>query len=96
MRTITVRYSCPQCQTVNAPVEVPARENDEPPEMVVPWVRDVVAGSVGAHHKKRSPHCRATSMKNLMIPILDQERYPNLGIGMLPPEESDATADPRA
>jgi hypothetical protein len=67
--TITCKYSC-RCGIRDAEVEVPARTTEE----VVDWVERVLGAAIGADHMKRSPHCRATEMEHVKIPMLGSDR----------------------
>lgn len=61
-------YDCPLCGLVRAEVDVPAREE----ESVLDWM-DKTTLIVCADHHRRSPACEPTSLKNLMIPMMNKK-----------------------
>lgn len=63
---ITCLFSCTQCGIVDQEVEVRARK---PTEDVVTWMENIVGHTVKARHFLISPHCKATSVQNLKIPL---------------------------
>ncbi len=67
---ITVKYSCYQCGLRDAELSVPAREDED----VVVWMERMVGQNIKTDHARRSPHCRATSVQNLMIPITGAQK----------------------
>lgn len=67
---ITIKYSCFQCGLNKVEVSVPARGAED----VVEWMESIVGHHIKADHTKRSPHCKATSVQNLMIPITGTDR----------------------
>jgi hypothetical protein len=62
--TLFVRYSCPGCGIVDRPVSVPLRGEED----VIQWL-DIVMLAVGDDHKRHSPFCKATHMRDLKIPM---------------------------
>ena len=70
METITVKYSCNLCGVTKAEVAVPVRH---PGEDVVKWVEQIVGCNIKSDHTRRSPHCKATNVQNLMIPLNGRE-----------------------
>lgn len=60
-----VLYSCFACGIYRREVKVADRGEHEE---VVPWVRDTVAGALGADHVRRSPRCLATKLDEVLIP----------------------------
>lgn len=62
---ITVKYSCPLGCITQRTVDVPTREG----ENVVEWLEGVCMPAVAKDHRSASPFCRATSVKDLYIPM---------------------------
>lgn len=67
---IGVRYTCLPCGIRDREVKVPARTTED----VVHWVEKVAAVAIGADHMATSPHCRATHMTNIKIPMDGTDR----------------------
>lgn len=76
---IIVKYSCEQCGLKHRDVIVPERD---PADDALKYVRDIVGDCVAADHAMVSPHCRATHIQELMIPI--DPSNPNAPVGMKP------------
>lgn len=62
---ITILYTCEECGLRDRSVQCPARTTED----VRVWVGKIVAGCVGADHRKASPGCRAVKMTMLKIPM---------------------------
>ena len=67
--TIGVRYSCRGCDLVGREVRVPARTV----EGVLAWMRQTQR-LVSDDHGKTSPHCTATRLEELKIPMSQVDR----------------------
>ena len=64
-QTIEVMFTCHRCESVQVPVEVPARV--DPRVIVTEWVQVVVMPRVMQAHKAHSPFCSAPNV-DLWIP----------------------------
>lgn len=62
-QTIEVMYSCDKCGIFKRKLNVPVRG----PEDVTQWL-DQTVEKIAADHFARSPFCKATTIKELMIP----------------------------
>lgn len=78
---ITVKFSCEACGLENVEVGVPPRNS--PNIDIVRYVERTIGKRVGAKHAELSPHCRATKMSKLFIPLPD-ESDPSPWIGKEP------------
>lgn len=67
-----VKYSCADCGIVKADVIVPPRARSVD---LAFWIEQVVAARIGDDHLKRSPHCKATNIQDLMIPVSDDDEF---------------------
>lgn len=65
MSTLVVRYSCPDCELFDVPVDVPVRRDDP----VTAWVEATIRLLV-IDHKRRSPTCRPETLEDVHIPLL--------------------------
>ncbi len=63
---IQVMYSCSACGIRDRSVSVPARNALE---NVVHWVEGTMARGISEDHYKFSPHCTATKMDQVKIPM---------------------------
>lgn len=63
--TIEILYTCDSCGIKNQKVVVIARTTQN----VVEWVQRVAAYAISADHAGRSPHCKATTMTDMKIPV---------------------------
>ena len=66
---ITCKYSCPLCGLKRVAIDVPARGI----EAITVWM-DATVRRIAADHRRRSPHCNATEMKELLIPMTGTQR----------------------
>lgn len=64
--TIVVKYSCDGCGLKRVDVVVDARE---PKEDLMAWL-DRLRLALSSDHRRRSPSCDATSMQEVLIPIV--------------------------
>lgn len=62
---ITCTYTCGVCDVVDQGVSVVARTGED----VLIWLRMAMTPALMRDHRGRSPECRATAFKNVMIPI---------------------------
>jgi hypothetical protein len=69
--TLSVMYSCEKCGLKRVSVPVRTREADED---VVHWVEVAVGSAIGDDHQSRSPHCRVSTMSEVMIPVTGADR----------------------
>lgn len=67
---IEIIYTCGQCTAIEIKLKVPARTTEE----VVHWVRNICGHAIGLDHSTRSPNCRATTMKDLKIPMTGADK----------------------
>lgn len=65
IQTIKCIYSCKACGLKKVAVPVPVREQGQ--DLMV-WMNTLMM-SLGGDHFKRSPHCKTTSLDEVMIPI---------------------------
>lgn len=71
-KMITILYTCPACNVVDVPLQVPARE-DSDKNSVVPWVKRC-AFFVGQHHHSTHPKCDYGKC-DLKIPIQEGQEF---------------------
>ncbi len=67
---VEVLYSCSHCGIVDRGVKLRARTDEE----VVFWVGTLMARAISADHRQHSPHCTATKMDNVKIPMEGTDR----------------------
>lgn len=67
--TTTCKYSCKLCGIKRVALEVPARSV----ESVTAWM-DATVRRIAADHRRRSPHCRAKELTELLIPTTGTDR----------------------
>ena len=67
--TVTVRYSCDLCRISKRPVQVAARGE----EGIGEWM-DATLRTVADDHRRLSPWCHPSTLKDLMIPITGTDR----------------------
>ena len=65
MNTIVARYSCPECELFDTPVDVPVRGD----ESVAVWLEATIRLLV-ADHKRRSPRCHPRPVQDVNVPLL--------------------------
>ena len=67
--TITCKYSCKACGLNRVALEVSARQL----QSVTVWMEET-AQCISADHRRRSPHCHAPTMTELLIPMTGTDR----------------------
>lgn len=66
---ITCKYSCPPCGLKRVALDVPARSV----ESVTAWM-DATVRRISADHRRRSPHCHAPKLEELLIPMTGTDK----------------------
>lgn len=75
-QAIQVKYSCFKCGINRVLVTIPARQDED----VVAWMNNVCAPALSRDHDRRSPHCRITTLDEVMIPLFeDSEKIGGAG-----------------
>jgi hypothetical protein len=66
---ITYKYTCKPCGIERVALEVPARQT----ESVTAWM-DATVRRISADHRRRSPHCNARELTELLIPTTGTDK----------------------
>lgn len=68
--TIVVEYTCLDCGLIKIKCNVPARQEED----VTTWTRSKLIVAIALDHRKRSPHCHATEITEVITPITGAEK----------------------
>ncbi len=67
--TTTCKYTCKLCGIQRVAIELPARST----ESVTVWM-DATVRRIAADHRRRSPHCQAKELSELLIPMTGTDK----------------------